>query len=67
MNWTGTPPKACDLCKLPVTLTFIDGATRAGPWAIMCPPCHARYGVGLGKGAGQRYTFINGHFTKTQG
>jgi len=34
---------------------FIDGATSFGPWGIMCPSCHAQYGMGLGGGRGQKY------------
>jgi hypothetical protein len=66
-TWKGTPPKECDLCRLPLTLTFIDGKTRAGPWGNMCGGCHTRYGVGLGTGRGQRYTWMNGHWEKTAG
>lgn len=32
----------------------IDGATKIGPWAYMCVPCHEVHGVGLGLGLGQR-------------
>ena len=54
--WAGTPPKACDLCKRPITRTFVDGRTAMGPWAIMCPSCRVAYGPArLGVGLGQKY------------
>lgn len=39
----------------PIKHVFIDGATRFGPWAIMTPASHLKYGVGLGVGRGQKY------------
>jgi hypothetical protein len=46
----------CDICKQQGRKrpAAIDGATRQGPWAYMCIPCHESYGVGLGLGKGQR-------------
>lgn len=38
----------------------IDGATRQGPWAYMCVPCHETHGVGLGLGKGQRLLIEEG-------
>lgn len=47
-----TERPTCDLCgKRPAA---VDGATRMGPWAYMCVPCHETYGRGLGLGVGQR-------------
>ena len=57
-SWRGLPPNACQIlgpgCK-GITETFVDGATRGGPWAIMCITCHRTHGVGLGTGKGQMY------------
>ena len=46
----------CDLCATQgkTMPAAIDGATRMGPWAYMCVPCHETYGLGLGMGRGQR-------------
>lgn len=41
--------------NVPVVDTIIDGATVHGPWALMTPESHARYGRGLGTGLGQKY------------
>lgn len=54
-EWLGSEPKACDICTKPIKDTFIDGATRMGPWGILCPSCHKSHGVGLGIGKGQKY------------
>ncbi len=35
--------------------TIIDGVTIHGPWALMTPFNHRRYGQGLGTGRGQKY------------
>lgn len=53
--WMGQVPSHCQLTNKPITDTFIDGATRYGPWAIMHPDAHAVNGKGLGTGKGQRY------------
>ena len=54
-RWLGPIP-ACDFCGQPGSQAgFIDGATQGGPWASMCPRCHAAHGVGLGAGRGQEY------------
>lgn len=55
--WMGTPPETCDTCEAAIDLEFIDGATKMGPWAHMCPTCFI-LGPGLNKlglGIGQRY------------
>lgn len=48
----------CDIHKhsmnTPGVTAAYDGATTMGPWANMCEPCFAQYGVGLGTGRGQR-------------
>lgn len=63
-KWRGTWPAECDICMyfndgvktdLRNVPYFVDGATRQGPWALMCPECHAMHGVGLGTGRGQKY------------
>jgi len=56
MNWIGQAPSKCDLCDDKFhDDTFIDGKTTMGDWGCMCITCHAAYGVGLGKGLGQKY------------
>lgn len=42
---------------------FIDGQTVGGQWAIMTPTSHAKYGMGLGTGRGQRYERQSGENT----
>ena len=61
-RWSGVTPSACDICKckLETAGSFIDGATRQGQWAIMCPSCHSLYGYGLGTGRGQQYSHRTG-------
>jgi hypothetical protein len=54
-RWLSDPPKTCQLCHRAIRTAFVDGATRGGPWANMCLPCHASNGYGLGTGQGQRY------------
>jgi hypothetical protein len=56
--WNGTIPTKCEICGKPLTKYFIDGRTRMGPWAIMCPECFKVYGSDLGIGKGQKYKFI---------
>lgn len=58
-------PTNCDICGTAITDTFIDGRTRMGPWANMCPKCHSEIGCGLGVGNGQHYTKgLDGTFVK---
>lgn len=45
----------CDICQAKNLDTFIDGNTKLGSWANMCPVCHKKYGFGLGTGVGQKY------------
>jgi len=54
-RWMGRVPAKCDMCEKPIGDAWVDGKTRMGPWANMCLPCHAKYGVGLGEGRGQMY------------
>jgi hypothetical protein len=54
-KWAGLPPGLCDICGEPILDVFIDGKTVQGAWAIMCVPCHGRFGLGLGTGKGQKY------------
>lgn len=61
-NGSGEPP-VCDIGAAGMDAThqhdmkpgFVDGATQFGPWALMCLPCHERYGKGIGTGRGQKY------------
>lgn len=57
--WNDDLPVGCALCPRQFTERdqFIDGATRGGPWAIMCRSCFAHFGVGLGPGMGQLYSY----------
>ena len=56
-KWKGTWPAKCDFCHGELTKVdwFVDGRTKQGPWALMCPVCHLMDGVGLGTGRGQKY------------
>ena len=53
--WMGSNPEKCDICSCKIEDDFIDGRTKYGPWANMCPACHCKDGVGLGTGKGQKY------------
>lgn len=58
----------CNLCNKRIDAEFVDGATRMGPWAIMCKPCARKHGVGVGMGRGQVYTKqADGRWLKTGG
>ena len=51
VEMTFIPP--CDFCR--VEQAYVDGRTKAGPWAYMCLSDWRRHGVGvLGTGNGQR-------------
>jgi hypothetical protein len=53
--WLGSISQQDDYGDV-ITEEFIDGKTRAGPWAIMTPRNWRRHGIGdLGIGRGQRY------------
>ena len=43
-KWRGTKPTRCNLCGRGLEDIFIDGATKDGPWAIMCNYCHLTHG-----------------------
>ncbi|MAH49539.1 hypothetical protein CMI37_27200 [Candidatus Pacearchaeota archaeon] len=67
-EWLSEPPNACDLCRRPIRMIFIDGKTSSGPWGNMCPECHKSEGGGLGTGLGQRYEKQDdGRWEKTAG
>lgn len=75
--YLGLVPATCELCGKPITTTFVDGATTAGQWAIMCDDCWSNgykkpgicgLGGALGVGRGQRYTIqSDGRWLKTEG
>jgi hypothetical protein len=65
--WVGDVLATCQLCPAPLTTGFIDGRTVNGPWAIMCPDCHAVFGCGLGTGNGQRYEKRGTDWEKVEG
>ena len=54
----------CALCGAKFTRFFVDGKTRSGQWADMCPTCHVFEGLGIGTGIGQKYELKNGIWTK---
>lgn len=63
-----SPVRNCDLCHTSIRVTFVDGKTRGGPWALMCIACFSYHGVGLGTGHGQRYKKDGqGEFIKVEG
>lgn len=67
--WLGDPPMRCDInTSHRIKDEFVDGRTRMGPWANMCPSCARTIGVGLGTGKGQRYQREpDGRFAKVEG
>jgi len=66
--WRDKAPVACELCHGPIGDEFIDGKLRTGPWALLCPDCSRKWGVGLGIGRGQRYTLqADGQWLNTTG
>lgn len=54
-KWHGNT--VCGFCTRNATQYnyFIDGKTIFGSWALMCLECFEKYGVGLGRGLGQKY------------
>lgn len=65
-TWMGSKPVSCDLCKQPLTNTFVDGRTKLGPWGMLCKPCHNTHGVGLGTGKGQAYRRVGDQWIDTR-
>ena len=64
--WYGS--HACDFCGFYGPKYLVDGKTKQGPWATMCPSCHKANGVGLGLGKGQIYELNNdGIYVKVSG
>lgn len=54
-SWLGE--LKCDVCGCHEALFFVDGRTKSGSWALMCPRCWAKFGCGqLGVGSGQAYS-----------
>jgi len=48
----------CDICGGDIKgheEFFVDGKTKFGPWALMCPDCFLEHGTGIGLGKGQKY------------
>ena len=65
-KWAGSQIKNCQICERPIQCVFVDGRTRSGQWAIMCPSCRIDEGlVELGEGLGQKYERHNGEFVRT--
>jgi hypothetical protein len=73
VEYSGTPPKKCQLCNDPIANIFVDGLVRVGGnrqiWADTCQSCHQLYGVGLGAGVGQEWWRDpdTGNFVKIEG
>jgi len=58
----------CDFCQGECGPVLYDGATKYGPWAVMCEACWKRHGVRiLGPGFGQKYELKGGKYAKTEG
>jgi len=57
VKWQGSQKPRCDFCQCDLLEKefFIDGKTRRGPWALMCPSDHRMNGLGIGTGLGQKY------------
>ena len=63
--WMGST--TCDICGRKIEKILVDGATNLGPWAVMCPSCHKRHGIGLGQGREQKYVKdASGDFVKEE-
>jgi hypothetical protein len=49
----------CDICHGPIKNKvdfFVDGQIKGSScWALMCPQCFKKYGVGIKYGIGQKY------------
>ena len=52
-KWYGSTK--CDICGKECETILYDGATKMGPWAVMCEDCMEVYGIGIGIGKGQEY------------
>lgn len=53
----------CDICKTPLkgkVEYFVDGKTKMGSWALMCPECFKQYGFKIEYGYGQKYDGTTG-------
>jgi hypothetical protein len=63
-------PNTCDICIRPLFTIYVDGATRNGSWANMCPSCRIdEKRFKLGTGLGQKYMRLNRSqpWTKVEG
>jgi len=62
---------SCDICKRKLMQCVVDGKTRSGQWAYMCPDCRIEEGrIELGTGLGQKYErgpWSNQAWVKTAG
>lgn len=56
----------CDMCQAEIKSVYIDGRTKFGPWANMCPSCFfTGPGVGiLGVGNGTKFVKHKGDWIK---
>jgi len=55
VKWCGGNPTNCELCGNVIRNSFVDGKTKAGPWAIMCLDCAVGEVLKFGTGTGQQY------------
>jgi len=55
--WSTKAPEHCNLCKAPLSATFVDGQayTPRLCWCILCVKCHKAHGRGFGPSLGQLY------------
>jgi hypothetical protein len=70
--------KQCDLCKMKNLAVYVDGViigsgrrdtnfTMHTTWCDMCLDCFTTFGIGLGKGKGQKYVYENDTYRKIEG
>lgn len=53
----------CNICNMVIKNKveyFVDGKTKTGPWALMCPECFKKHGIAIGYGTGQKYDASTG-------
>lgn len=60
-NYASFTSYICDLCQKDLNFEeyFIDGVTKSGPWALMCPKCFYKEGTTVKFGHGQLYGKMN--------
>jgi hypothetical protein len=75
-KWMGSTPDTCNICGVKLEYAFVDGRVAqvdldgcitAYGWAMVCPECHERHGLGLGTGKGQMYGKVENDWIKLEG